>query len=134
LKYCTKVLPGRPGTKKLLALYGAKLLCVRYRYDDLLGRRAKTVELLIDSAPWTPRQPAPPVVQIRTNPRETRLHAVILQSGGLWNPRLAVWTLPPAVALELGLSDRVVHRTRHPRRLSAIRKNGAASDSKTHSR
>ena len=25
---------GQPGTQKLLQLYGARLLCVRYRYDE----------------------------------------------------------------------------------------------------
>jgi hypothetical protein len=51
--------PGMPGTKKLLARYGARLVCVRYLYDEARGRRLKTVELVIDEAPWRGRPPPP---------------------------------------------------------------------------
>ena len=51
--------PGVPGTKKLLARYGERLVCVRYLYDEARGRRLKTVELVIDEAFWSgrPRRP-----------------------------------------------------------------------------
>ncbi len=35
------------GTKKLLARYGERLVCVRYRYDSATGRRVKTAELIV---------------------------------------------------------------------------------------
>ena len=38
--------PGMPGTKRLLARHGERLVCVRYLYDDARNRRLKTVELL----------------------------------------------------------------------------------------
>ena len=51
--------PGMPGTKKLLVRYGERLVCARYLYDEARGRRLKTVELVIDEAPWRgrPRRP-----------------------------------------------------------------------------
>ena len=52
--------PGRPGTKKLLAEYGSKLVCVRYRYDEELQTRCKTVELIKRKSPGpTPSLPSP---------------------------------------------------------------------------
>jgi hypothetical protein len=47
--------PGQNGTKKLVATYGDRLICVRYRYDAKRQLRVKTVELIVESAPWTPR-------------------------------------------------------------------------------
>ena len=38
--------PGQNGTKKLLAIYGDRLVCVRCRYDSARGVRYKTVELI----------------------------------------------------------------------------------------
>jgi hypothetical protein len=35
--------PGNRGTRKLWAEYGQRLVCVRYRYDERLKRRLKTV-------------------------------------------------------------------------------------------
>ena len=39
--------PGQKGTKQLLAQYGDRLICVRYRYDAQRKKRFKTVELLV---------------------------------------------------------------------------------------
>jgi len=39
--------PGQKGTKQLLAQYGDRLICVRYRYDVQRKKRLKTVELLV---------------------------------------------------------------------------------------
>ena len=47
-----KLKPGQPGTKKLTAQYGAQLVCVRYRYDEQQKRSFKTVELIVEEAPW----------------------------------------------------------------------------------
>jgi len=37
--------PGDRGTTKEMRQYGDKLVCVRYRYDETLQKRFKTVEL-----------------------------------------------------------------------------------------
>ena len=47
--------PGMPGTKRLVARYGERLICVRYLYDEARNRRLKTVELVIEEAPWHAR-------------------------------------------------------------------------------
>jgi hypothetical protein len=39
--------PSQKGTKQLLAPYGNRLICVRYRYDPQRKKRLKTVELLV---------------------------------------------------------------------------------------
>jgi hypothetical protein len=41
--------PGQNGTKKLLARYGDRLVCVRYRYDSERAVRHKTVELIVET-------------------------------------------------------------------------------------
>src|SRR5438093_8515268 len=49
--------PGQKGTKQLLAQYGDRLICVRYRYDAQRKKRFKTVELLIAERDWEPPPP-----------------------------------------------------------------------------
>jgi hypothetical protein len=53
-----KLCPGQNGTKKLVKQYGEKLVCVRYRYDAARKKRYKTVELIVDEAPWNPKDAA----------------------------------------------------------------------------
>ena len=47
------------GTPKLLARYGERLVCVRYRYDAARKVRHKTVELIVETAPWVPNRRKP---------------------------------------------------------------------------
>src|SRR5262249_12946847 len=73
--------PGRPGTKDLVAEFGDRLLCVRYRYDDEHHLRYKTAEVIIEAAPWTPARPfaATDVIELRIRPQERTLrHAARL--------------------------------------------------------
>ncbi len=48
--------PGARGTIRLVHQYGEKLICVRYRYKQDTRTRIKTVELIVDERPWTPRR------------------------------------------------------------------------------
>ncbi|MEM8488590.1 MAG: hypothetical protein AAF564_23785 [Bacteroidota bacterium] len=48
--------PGARGTIRLVHEYGDKLICVRYRYKQDTRTRIKTVELVVDERPWTPRR------------------------------------------------------------------------------
>ncbi|MGB3623242.1 hypothetical protein FT643_00585 [Ketobacter sp. MCCC 1A13808] len=43
--------PGDSGTKKLTKRYGDKLVCVRYRKDQVTQRRYTTIELIVDEGP-----------------------------------------------------------------------------------
>jgi len=47
-----KLRPGQNGTKKLLARYGERLVCVRYRYDEARRQRLTTVKLIVAQGPW----------------------------------------------------------------------------------
>jgi hypothetical protein len=44
--------PGQHGTRQYLEEYGDRLVCVRYRYDAATQRRYKTIEIIVDEAPW----------------------------------------------------------------------------------
>ena len=50
-----RLAPGQNSTKKLVTQYGDRLVCVRYRYDTQRKVRHKTVELIVETAPWAPR-------------------------------------------------------------------------------
>jgi hypothetical protein len=105
--------PGEPGTKKLLARFGERLLRVRYLYDPAAGRRLKTVELVVESVPWTPRARAPrrrdeDIVAVRIFYRETELRERAKRLGGVWRPAQKVWEVTWADARRLGITDRVV--------------------------
>ena len=45
---------GQNGTKRMVEKYGAALLYVRYRYDEVNGLRVRTVELIDEAKPWQP--------------------------------------------------------------------------------
>ena len=49
--------PGQRGTKQLLAQYGDRLICVRYRYDAQRKKRFKTVEILVAERDWEAPRP-----------------------------------------------------------------------------
>jgi hypothetical protein len=40
--------PHQRGAKQLLAQYGDRLVCVRYRYDESRKKRFKTVEVIVE--------------------------------------------------------------------------------------
>jgi hypothetical protein len=69
--------PGEPGTQKLLAKYGNRLVSVRYRYDPANGKRYKTVELIVArglaSSP-TPPNRARETTRTADNPTRPRAH------------------------------------------------------------
>jgi hypothetical protein len=104
--------PGQRGTKKLLAQYGDQLICVRYRYDETRQRRLKTVELLVEEAPWCPGRAARKgtlMVGVRVGVQEVPLQRQVKLAGGRWNPTRRVWELRRDRALKLGLRDRIEH-------------------------
>jgi hypothetical protein len=105
--------PGQNGTKKLLAEYGERLVCVRYRYDAERQARYKTVELIVETRPWTPRarkaRPEPTdLVGVRIDFTETALRERIKRAGGIWRPRQRLWEIERRTVRELNLYDRVI--------------------------
>ena len=106
------VRPGGPGTKRLLAQYGDRLVCVRYTYDSETGRRFKTAEIILEEAPWTPERAriAPDqLVGIRVDYEELALREAVKRAGGKWDRVLQVWVLPYRKAQELHLHARLTH-------------------------
>jgi hypothetical protein len=101
--------PGSRGTRKLLAQYGKRLLYVRYRYDERLKRRIKTVELIVDEIVWEPKPPRPGTkVNVRIQYTEDAIRRQIKNSGGRWDGKVQVWRMRYDKAIELGLRDRIV--------------------------
>ena len=102
--------PGRKGTKQLLAQYGDRLVCVRYRHDAQQKKRFKTVELIVAEWAWeppAPRLPADQRVALRIGFAEVALRERVKQAGGKWNPRQKVWELCYGHVVALNLEARI---------------------------
>ncbi len=110
--------PGEKGTKGLVAEYGHRLICVRYRYDAAAGLRYKTVELVVEQVPWDPAKHAidptgrpgrpPSLVGVRVAYEDRALQQEIRESGGRWVREQRLWVLPLAAAKRLGLANRLL--------------------------
>jgi hypothetical protein len=117
--------PGEKGTTKLMAKYGERLVCIRYRYDPSRGKRYKTIELIIGEEDWQPpaphpyeqepRQKAPERfhtrrVGVRIAYNESELRKQIKAAGGMWDPSERLWFIPEEYVRRLGLVQRVAKR------------------------
>src|SRR6266571_306680 len=103
--------PGQKGTKQLLAQYGDRLICVRYRYDAQRKKRLKTVELLVAERDWQPPRPRfahDQIVGLRVAFADVAVRDRVKQAGGTWNPERRVWQLRYDRAVALGLNGRIV--------------------------
>ena len=106
-----KLKPGQRGTKKLVAQYGDRLVCVRYRYDPPRKKRYKTVELIVEEVDWQPRpkRPSPDTrVGVRVEWGEAELGRQVKHAGGTWDRQRRVWDLRYDKVVELGLEGRIV--------------------------
>jgi hypothetical protein len=106
----TTLLPGQNGTKRLLREYGDQLVCVRYRYDKIRGKRLKTIELIVDEQDWVPGVNIAPErkVSITVGYNETELREQVKMAGGYWDPEKKAWQLPFQQVLMMGLERRVL--------------------------
>ena len=103
--------PGQKGTKQLLAQYGDRLVCVRYRYDVQQKKRFKTVEIIVAEREWDPPAPrfaADAVVGVRVGFTESEVREQVKQAGGKWNRHRRVWELRYAQVVALKLAPRTV--------------------------
>ena len=103
--------PGQKGTQQLVATYGERLVCVRYRYDPGRKKRFKTVEIIVGERDWEPPRPRmadDQLVGIRVAFEEVEVRARVKQAGGTWDRPRRVWQLAYGDAVALGLRDRVV--------------------------
>ena len=104
--------PGQKGTKQLLAQYGDRLICVRYRYDAQRKKRLKTVELLVAERDWDPPRPRiahDQLVELRAAFADLAVREQIKKAGGTWNPERKLWQLRYDHAVALGLTGRIVN-------------------------
>jgi hypothetical protein len=97
--------PGAKGTRRLLRVYGAQLLCVRYRYDERGRRRITTVELKVDEQPCRPKALALVHVEIRY--AEARLQELVKKTGATWDRARGLWRMRRSAAIKLGLGHRI---------------------------
>jgi len=106
-----KLMPGQPGTKKLIEKYGEKLICVRYRYDPKQKRKIKTIELIVEEGHWekdSKKIPQNKKVYVRIAYDEIYLRNLVKDSGGKWNRQKRAWELPYRAVVALGLTDRIL--------------------------
>ena len=104
--------PGDKGTKRLVAQYGDRFVCLRYIYDTASGRRRKTIELLLEEEDWTPQKSGlrpEQLVGVRVDYDETALRQAVKGAGGRWDRALQVWVLSYRDAVALDLAGRVTH-------------------------
>ena len=97
--------PGEKGTKQLTALYGEKLVRVRYRYDAEKKLRYKTVELIVDVSEWIPPNE---IVFVRVEWGEKEIAFKVKGAGGRWNKLKKAWELEYKKVVELGLEHRMI--------------------------
>jgi hypothetical protein len=103
--------PGQKGTKQLVAQYGDRLLCVRYRYDVQTKKRYKTVELVVAERAWEPPRPRPAadqIVGLRVAFAEAAVRQQVKQAGARWNPDRRLWEMRYQQAVTLKLEARIV--------------------------
>lgn len=105
--------PGQPGTRRLVARYGERLVRVRYLYDAATRRRLKTVELIVETVPWTARARGArrrddDVVYVRIAYDETDLRARAKRLGAIWRQAQKLWEITYRDSKNLGIEDRIV--------------------------
>jgi len=113
--------PGQKGTRKLVDEYGEQLVAVRYRYNENVNKRYKTIELIIDEKEWQVIDPEGKMpdpeqfseikasqVKIRIGWQEHELRDQIKSIGGIWSEKDHLWYVNDFAIRGIGLSDRIV--------------------------
>lgn len=93
MKTYTHLKPGQKGTRRLVEQFGDKLLCVRYRYDEIRQVRMKTVEIIVDERPCDPnmRHRDKDIVAVMVPFANFSLRDRLKEAGGRWNPEEKIW-------------------------------------------
>lgn len=103
--------PGQRGTKRLLAQYGDRLICVRYRYDLQRKKRLKTVELIVAENDWEPPRrhfADDQIVHLRVAFAEVAVRDRLKRAGARWDPERRLWQVRYDQVVALGLNSRIV--------------------------
>lgn len=123
--------PGQPGTRKLVEEYGARVVCIRYRYDAATKKRYKTVELIVEEVDWVPHAPRPQatdIVHLRLQYSEHALRRSVKLLGGRWHPETKTWCIAYGAVVALRLTERIVTPAPPAERASSGRDEDASSD------
>ena len=105
------LLPGGPGTKKIMNKYGDRLLCVRYRTDPNTHKKYKTIELIEEEIRHDQKPKTISMnkrVDIQIHVKESFLRELVKTAGGKWNIGKQTWRLPYGEVLKLGLDKRII--------------------------
>ena len=111
MKTYTHLKPGQKGTLGLLVKYGDRLLCVRYRYDELRQVRLKTVEIIVDERPakFSARFRDTDTVTVIVRYGDRELRSRLKQAGATWDPSEKVWrVLFGSIRGDVELVERIV--------------------------
>ncbi len=101
-----RLTPGQNGTKRLQTVYGATLVCVRYRQDE--RKRYTTVEIVVDEHPLLPRGPRlEDFIAVAIGYQERELRAQAKKSGARWDADRRLWIMTRSLAKHLGIQDRI---------------------------
>ena len=100
---------GQNGTKKLVSKYGNRLVCIRYRYDEIRKKKYKTIELIIEENDWEPRNKLKrdELVCVHVDLNERELRKRIIDAGGKLNHESKLWEIYYENVLQLGIEDRI---------------------------
>lgn len=109
-----KLSPDQEGTKWLRKRFGSALVCVRYRRDEVAGRRYTTVELLVDEGPIEPRRTTSADVLVFALKDEVELRRALMEHGGTWLPSRRAWKIPHRIATRLRLQHRIIPQASPP--------------------
>ncbi len=105
--------PGEMCSKQLHQKYGERLVCVRYRTDQLLQKRYTTVELIVDEKPLPgPRRAM--MSWVKVNFDEVELRGRVKAAGGRWLPEEKLWELNYETAKKLKLKRRITRKFTKP--------------------
>ena len=102
---------GQSDTKKLLAEYSSRLLCVRYRRGPATQTIINTVAILVEEPKHKPRRCHHKTGQIVTHRigwKEYALHLHMNQAEARWNQAARLWELFYARIVMPCLKDRIV--------------------------
>lgn len=103
--------PHHDGATQLREQYGERLVCVRYRYDETMKERWKTVERIVEKSTWEPPKPqwqATTLVALQVAAQEREVRQQVKAAGGKWNSKEMVWELSYGQVVALGLTARIV--------------------------
>ena len=102
--------PHQRGAMQLLAKYGERLVCVRYRYELEPKRRLRTMALRAEGCHWVPETKGKNVgrmVPLRVAASEKEERRQVKEAGVKWNPVLGVWEISYEQVVALHLEKRI---------------------------